>query len=130
MEESGGVVVWDDLCTGTRYFNGEIDEKIDPIEAIAKRYYERVICPTKHFDITYRGENLVRIAKEKKADGVQTDVLIETFLKFCDPHAFDYPYLKEYLDEEGLPNMLLEVEQHKPAAGQLRTRVEAFVEML
>ena len=125
LEESGGVVVWDDLCTGTRYFNGEIDEKIDPIEAIAKRYYERVICPTKHFDITYRGENLVRIAKEKKADGA-----IFLFLKFCDPHAFDYPYLKEYLDEEGLPNMLLEVEQHIPAAGQLRTRVEAFVEML
>jgi benzoyl-CoA reductase subunit C len=125
LEESGGVVVWDDLCTGTRYFNGEINENVDPIEAIAKRYYGRVICPTKHFDITYRGENLVRIAKEKKADGV-----IFLFLKFCDPHAFDYPYLKEYLDKEGIPNMLLEVEQQIPAAGQLRTRLEAFVEML
>ena len=125
LEESGGVVVWDDLCTGTRYFNGEIDENIDPIEAIARRYFERVICPTKHFDTTYRGENLVRIAREKKADGV-----IFLFLKFCDPHAFDFPYLKEYLDKAGIPNMLLEVEDQIPAEGQLRTRLEAFVEMI
>ena len=125
LEESGGVVVWDDLCTGTRYFNGAVDENIDPIEAIAKRYFERVICPTKHFNPTYRGTNLVRLAKEKKADGV-----IFLLLKFCDPHAFDYPYLKEYLDREGIPSMLLEVEQQTPASGQLKTRLEAFVEML
>jgi bzd-type benzoyl-CoA reductase N subunit len=125
LEESGGAVIWDDLCTGARYFNGQMDETIDPIEAIARRYFERIICPTKHRDTTCRGENLVKIAKEKQADGV-----IFLFLKFCDPHAFDYPYLKEYLDHEGVPNMLLEVEGQIPAMGQLRTRVEAFVEML
>ncbi|UCE06410.1 MAG: 2-hydroxyacyl-CoA dehydratase [bacterium] len=125
LEESGGVVVWDDLCTGTRYFSGDIDENVDPIEAIAKRYFERVICPTKHATITYRGENLVRLAKEKNADGV-----IFLFLKFCDPHAFDYPFLKEYLDKEAIPNMLLEVGDQLPATGQVRTRLEAFVEML
>jgi len=125
VEDSGGAVIWDDLCTGTRFFDGQMDEAIDPIEAIARRYFERVICPTKHLDLTYRGENLVRMANEKRADGV-----IFLFLKFCDPHAFDYPYLKEYLDREGLPNMLLEVEGQIPAMGQLRTRLEAFVEML
>jgi bcr-type benzoyl-CoA reductase subunit C len=125
LEECGGAVIWDDLCTGTRYFNGQMDETIDPIEAIAGRYFERMICPTKHRDNACRGENLVKIAKEKQADGV-----IFLFLKFCDPHAFDYPYLKEYLDREGVPNMLLEVEGQISATGQLRTRVEAFLEML
>lgn len=125
LEESGGAVIWDDLCTGARYFDGQMDETIDPIEAIARRYFERMICPTKHRDNACRGENLVKIAKEKQADGV-----IFLFLKFCDPHAFDYPYLKEYLDREGVPNMLLEIEGQIPAEGQLRTRVEAFVEML
>ncbi len=51
-------------------------------------------------------------------------------LKFCDPHAFDYPYLKEFLDREGIPSMLLEIEQELPAEGQLGTRFEAFIEML
>lgn len=125
LEQSGGAVVWDDLCTGTRYFDGIIDEHTDPIEAIARRSFEREICPTKHFDITNRGENIVKLTKERNADGV-----IFLFLKFCDPHTFDYPYLKQYLDREGISNMLLEVENQIPAAGQLRTRLEAFVEML
>lgn len=84
-----------------------------------------MICPSKHIDIAYQGENLARIAKQQKADGV-----IFLFLKFCDPHAFDYPYLKAYLDSEGIPNMLLEIGEQMPATGQLRTRLEAFVEML
>ncbi|MCX5824458.1 MAG: 2-hydroxyacyl-CoA dehydratase family protein, partial [Deltaproteobacteria bacterium] len=42
----------------------------------------------------------------------------------------DYPYLKEALDREGIPSMLLEVEDRLPADGQLRTRFEAFVEMI
>lgn len=125
LEAAGGVVVWDDLCMGTRYFSGEIAENTDPIEAIARRYFEQMACPTKHVDLTHRGENLVRLVKTKKADGV-----IFLLLKFCDPHAFDYPYLKAYLDKAAIPNMLLEVEDQIPAAGQLRTRLEAFVEML
>ena len=56
--------------------------------------------------------------------------MIFFLLKFCDPHAFDYPYLKEALDREGIPSMLLEVEDRLPADGQLRTRFEAFVEMI
>ena len=125
LEQAGGVAVWDDLCTGSRYFSGEIDENVDPIEAIARRYFERVVCPTKHRNISYRGEHLVELTKEKRADGV-----IFLLLKFCDPHAFDYPFLKEYLDQAGIPNMLLEVEDQFAASGQVRTRVEAFVEML
>lgn len=125
IEESGGAVIWDDLCTGTRYFGGQIDEAIDPVEAIAKRYFERLICPTKHCDITNRGEHIVALANDHKADGV-----IFLFQKFCDPHAFDYPYLKQFLDREGIPNMLLELEGQISATGQLRTRLEAFVEMI
>lgn len=125
VENAGGTIVWDDLCTGTRFFMGQIDETIDPIEAIARRYFERTICPTKHFDPTRRGENLAKIVATHKADGV-----IFLFLKFCDPHAFDYAYLKESLDRSGIPSMLLEVEGQIPAAGQLQTRLEAFVEMV
>lgn len=125
LKAAGGIVIWDDLCTGTRSFDGQIDEAADPIEAIARRYVERTICPAKHIDFTHRGEHLVKLATENKADGV-----IFLLLKFCDPHAFDYPYLKEYLDRAGIPNMLLEVDEQIPVTGQLRTRLEAFVEML
>jgi bzd-type benzoyl-CoA reductase N subunit len=125
IEEAGGAVVGDDLCTGSRYFSGLIDEKADPVTAIADRYLKRVVCPAKHRGLTDRADHLVRLTREKQAQGV-----IFFLLKFCDPHAFDYPYLKEALDKEGIPSMLLEVEDRLPADGQLRTRFEAFVEMI
>jgi bzd-type benzoyl-CoA reductase N subunit len=125
IEEAGGAVVGDDFCTGSRYFSGLIDEKTDPVTAIADRYLERVVCPAKHRGLTDRADHLVRLVREKRAQGV-----IFFLLKFCDPHAFDYPYLKEALDQAGIRSMLLEVEDRLPADGQLRTRFEAFVEMI
>lgn len=125
IEKSGATVVWDDLCTGSRFFEGLISEIGEPIKAIAARYSGRVICPAKHSSLTGRGDNLVNIAKEHKANGV-----IFILLKFCDPHAFDYPFMKKMLDDVGIPSMLFEVEQDLPSAGQLATRFEAFIEML
>jgi benzoyl-CoA reductase subunit C len=125
LEDAGGVVVWDELCTGTRLFEGTIDTGKAPVTAISERYLERIVCPAKHSSLTDRGENLTRIVKEKKAQGV-----IFIYLKFCDPQSFDYPYMKDYLEKAGVPYMLLEVEERLPSEGQLRTRFETFVEML
>jgi len=123
--EAGGAVVGDDLCTGSRWFSGLVDEGSDPVEAIAGRCLDRIVCPAKHRGLTERADHLVRLVRKKRAQGV-----IFFLLKFCDPHAFDYPYLKEALDREKVPSMLVEVEDRLPADSQLRTRFEAFVEML
>jgi benzoyl-CoA reductase subunit C len=125
IESAGGTVVWDDLCTGSRQLTGPIEIDGDPVAAIARRYAERAICPAKHSGITARGDELVRQAKATGAQGV-----IFLFLKFCDPHAFDYPYLKQMLDDEGIPSLLVELEEQIPSEGQLQTRCEAFIEML
>jgi len=125
VEKSGGAVVWDDLCTGSRYFEGEIAEGGDPCDAIADRYSTRAICPAKHLSNTARGERLAALAKEHGAAGV-----IFLYLKFCDPHSWDYPYLKGFLDRDGVPSALVEIEEKMPSEGQLATRFEAFIEML
>ncbi|MBN2439397.1 MAG: 2-hydroxyacyl-CoA dehydratase [Deltaproteobacteria bacterium] len=125
IEEAGGAVIGDDLCTGSRWFGGLIDEKTDPVAAIAGRYLDRIVCPAKHRGLTGRADHLVRLVREKRAQGV-----VFFLLKFCDPHAFDYPYLKEALDRARIPSLLMEVEDRLPADGQLRTRFEAFIEMI
>ncbi len=125
LAEAGGDVVWDDLCTGYRYAGGRIDESADPIEAIADRYLTRMACPAKHLSNTARGEHLLEAVREQKIEGV-----VFLLLKFCDPHAFDYPYLKQFLDDKGIPNILVEVEEQPAPEGQLRTRFETFVDML
>lgn len=125
IEEEGGAVVWDDLCMGSRAFAGDYAAQEDPIAAIAGRYLERIVCPAKHNGLTNRADHLIRMVRERNACGV-----IILLMKFCDPHAFDYPYLKNALDREGIPNLLLEVEDQLPPEGQLRTRFAAFLEML
>ena len=125
IEQTGGVVVGDDLCTGQRWFDGEIPENIEPMEALTYRYFERIVCPAKHKSNITRGENIVRLAKENKADGV-----IFIILKFCDPHGFDYPYMKEFLDKEKIRSILIEIDDNALNSGQLSTRFETFVHMI
>jgi len=125
FEKAGGVVVWDDLCTGSRYFEGEIGTEGDPVSAIANRYTERQICPAKYMSKTSRGDNITEMVRKHGVQGV-----IFLLLKFCDPHDFDYPYIKGFLDREDIPSMLLEIEDQLPSEGQLMTRFETFIHML
>jgi bzd-type benzoyl-CoA reductase N subunit len=123
IEDAGGTVVGDDFCTGSRYLEGTMDVQDDPLHAVAQRYYSRINCPAKHRDCFGRGDHLLKIVESTRARGV-----IFVLLKFCDPHAFDFPYLKEFLQRAGIPSMLLEIEEHQIATEQLKTRLEAFIE--
>jgi len=125
IEDADATIVGDDLCTGQRWFEGEITEDETPLVAIASRYMDRIICPAKHISPTIRGENLVALAKKNKADGV-----VFMLIKFCDPHAFDYPYLKDYLDKENISNLMIEMDDQQQNLGQLSTRLETFIQMI
>lgn len=124
VEEAGGHVVGDDLCSGSRYFDTPVATGNDPYVELAKRYLNRAPCPSKHAPGSDRGERLIGLVQQHRADGV-----IFFIPKYCDPHAFDYPRLKSALEGAGVPHLCLETE-HTTASGQVRTRVEAFVEMI
>lgn len=125
IEEAGGAIVWDDFCTGARYFSQIVSDGTDPLARIAERLIQRVVCPAKHMDLDGRAQHIIRVVKEQNAAGV-----IFLLLKFCDPHAFDYPYIRQSLDDAGIPVMLMEINDSVSAGGQMKTRVEAFLEML
>ncbi len=121
----GAQVIWDDFCSGARSFEGLLAEDKNPFEAMVDRYVHRNICPAKHSDLTHRGDHLIKAVQQKKADGV-----IFLRLKFCDPHAFDYPYLREMLVKADIPCVLIEIDPQQRLSEQVRTRCEAFIEML
>ena len=125
FENSGASIVGDDLCTGWRYFAEDVSQEGDPLEALADRFIRRVPCPCKYNPHVDRGDDFVRRVLASRARGV-----VFILLKFCDPHAFDYPYLKGKLDERKVPNLLLEVEPGGIPQGAVGTRLEAFVETL
>jgi benzoyl-CoA reductase subunit C len=121
---TGARVVGDLFDLGERYFAVDAAEGGDPLDALADRLLALVPTPTKHHSQRGRAEHLLSSVKARGARGV-----VFARQKFCDPHGFDYAYLVRALDETGVPHLLVELEQASQA-GQLRTRVEAFVEML
>jgi len=125
FESSGGSIVGDDLCTGWRYFAEDVSQEGDPLAALADRFTRRVPCPCKYNPGVDRAEDFVRRVVASRAQGV-----VFILLKFCDPHAFDYPYLKGKLDERKVPSLLLEIEPGGVPHGAVETRLEAFVETL
>jgi bcr-type benzoyl-CoA reductase subunit C len=125
IETAGGFIVGDDLCSGSRWFEGQVLEDEPPLFAIAARYMDRVTCPAKHSGLTSRAENLISLVEKNKADGV-----VFLFLKFCDPHAFDYPYLKEALDKKGIKSTAFEMDDQQQSLSQFMTRIETFIHMI
>lgn len=122
-DEYGACIVDDDICTGRRYFDGRVEQPSE--EALVRRYFLRPHCPAKHRTTTARGEYVTALAKKHGAHGV-----VFLYLKFCDPHAFDYPYIRDMLEKQGVRSLHLEVEQSSAPSGQVRTKLQAFIEML
>jgi benzoyl-CoA reductase/2-hydroxyglutaryl-CoA dehydratase subunit BcrC/BadD/HgdB len=125
IEAAGGAVVGDDLCTGQRWFDNLVPQDRPPLAAIADRYRTRATCPAKHAGLTVRADLLLSLVDRTRADGV-----IFPMLKFCDPHAFDHPYLKECMDAHGIRSMALDIEDSRQNQGQIETRIETFIQML
>jgi benzoyl-CoA reductase subunit C len=125
MEEAGARVVMDDLCSGGRFLRLMVPESSDPMGGLVDRYFSSFLCPTKHKGASTIRENLVEDVKKSGAKGV-----IFLLYKYCETHFFDYPDLKSALELEGIPTLLLEVEDPSSSMGQLKTRIQAFVEML
>jgi benzoyl-CoA reductase/2-hydroxyglutaryl-CoA dehydratase subunit BcrC/BadD/HgdB len=117
-------VVGDLFDLGERYFATDAAEDGNPFESLADRLLALLPTPTKHHPQHTREAHLLSLVQERNADGV-----IFARQKFCEPHGFDYVQLIHALDQAGAPHLLVELEQASQA-GQLRTRVEAFVEMI
>ena len=125
VEDLGATMVDDDFCNGRRYFDTEAPEGEDPIESITARLWDRQACPCKHHEQRDRAACLADRVAGARAAGV-----VFWQFKFCEPHAFDYPYVKKALDTAGIPSIQLEIEQGSVSIEQLRTRVEALVETI
>jgi len=124
IAQANACIVGDLLDLGERYFAVDVAQDGDPLEALADRLLALVPTPTKHHTQSIRAAHLLALVRERNADGV-----IFARQKFCEPHGFDYVQLAHALERAGIPHLLVELEQASQA-GQLRTRVEAFVEML
>jgi benzoyl-CoA reductase subunit C len=133
VEESGAWVVADDLCPGARESLADVELTADPIDGIAERYLRRIYCGRTYRERkgSYEGYmeerfgHIARAIKDYKVDGV-----ILYIYKYCDPFGFEVPEMKSYIESKGVPVLYVEDEYSMSTIGRLRTRIQAFLEML
>ena len=133
IEESNpqGILAVDELCTSDRILFDPVgvDEWTmnDMLDAISERYLMACTCPC--FTSEHGNEDRVnwimdRI-KEYRIDGV-----IYYVVRGCILYAMEYARIKKVLDRMNIPVYYLDTEYTREDVGQMKTRVEAFLEML
>jgi benzoyl-CoA reductase/2-hydroxyglutaryl-CoA dehydratase subunit BcrC/BadD/HgdB len=128
VEESGAYVCADRFCYGSFPGREEIllNEDEDVLTQICRQYMYRGQCPRyMNMDkMLGRRSYVADLAKEYHADGI-----IYEQMKFCDPWAYERMIGTQVLrDEYGYPVLAVDRPYSIGASGQMRTRVQAFVE--
>jgi benzoyl-CoA reductase/2-hydroxyglutaryl-CoA dehydratase subunit BcrC/BadD/HgdB len=133
IEDSSASVVVDDLCPGAREYFPMADDTADPIDGIAERYLRKIRCGRTYREVkgTYdeslddRFGHIIRSVDEYRVDGV-----ILYIYMYCDPYGFEVPAMKDYIESKGIPVLYIEDQYSQSTISRLRTRVQAFLEMI
>jgi bcr-type benzoyl-CoA reductase subunit C len=126
IENQGGLVVTDELCTSTRYWSDPVilDKNRSLIESISRRYLNNFPC-ARMFPSDERFDRIIQYIKDFHVDGV-----ISQIVRYCVPYSHDLPLLIKKLKKIDVPLLALDVEYGTSGSGQIQTRVQAFLEML
>lgn len=127
IEDQGGLVVTDSTCFGSRLMWVEVDENAsDPVTALAQYYLtDRPSCPRMYGEHDNRTQYVIDMCREFNCDGVIGERLI-----FCDSWLVEHYMLGQDLKAAGIPMLKLDREYLTSGIGQLRTRVQAFLETM
>ena len=127
IEKAGGVVVMEEMCTGSRYYSKLVDESprdtAGMLDALTDKYLDiNCACFTPN---TARLDDVIRLANEYHADGI-----VQCDLQFCTPYQIEATSVGRAAQAAGLPTLRIDTDYSANDIGQLSTRVEAFLEML
>ncbi len=127
IETSGAVIVGEESCVGergTRNLTDETGETIDQmLDAIVDRYFQvdcAIFTPNPE-----RLDHIQEMVSNYKADGV-----IHYGLQFCQPYLMESMPIEKALEQKNIPCLRIETDYSMEDVGQLKTRVEAFIEQL
>ena len=127
IESTNAVIVGEESCVGERGLRGDVSETGDTLEElidnIVERYFKidcAVFTPNPDRQIHIR-----EMAEKYKADGI-----IHYSLQFCQPYQMESGTVENVLEDHNFPTIRLETDYSQEDAGQIKTRVEAFVERL
>jgi benzoyl-CoA reductase/2-hydroxyglutaryl-CoA dehydratase subunit BcrC/BadD/HgdB len=125
IEKLDAVVVTDEIEAGTRYFWNKVDTSLPPMEALARYYISGRPPGARIWPAGKRFEHIFNMAGQYKVDGVISEILRNDA-----EYGHDKLFLDKEMKERGIPILDLDVEYGESGSGQMRTRVEAFLEVL
>ena len=130
IEDTGAYVCADRFCYGSLPGRDpiELTDDEDALTQICRRYMYRGQCPRymNTAKMTGRREYVNKLAKEYGADGI-----IYEQIKFCDPWAYERMMGSHIMhDDYGYPVLSVDRPYNISSSGQMRTRVQAFVESI
>ena len=121
IEDTGAVVVGEESCTGTRQYENYVEGYT--IEKLADRYF-KIPCACK-FSNEERIERIKELVKEQNADGV-----VYYTLQYCHTFNVEGALIEKELKKAEIPIIRVETDYSESDKEQLKTRIEAFVEMI
>jgi benzoyl-CoA reductase/2-hydroxyglutaryl-CoA dehydratase subunit BcrC/BadD/HgdB len=127
IESAGAVIVGEESCIGERGTQQLVSTDGDSVEALVENLVDRYLaidCAVFTPNLT-RAEHAQQIARDAGADGI-----IHYALQFCTPYQMEAPVLERQVEAGGLPVLRVDTDYSQEDVGQLRTRVEAFLEQL
>ena len=127
IESAGAIVVGDETCTGSRYYENEVPETGDglaaQLDAVAARYLGiECSCFTPNVE---RLDSVLRHVRECRADGV-----VQYVLQYCHTYNIEAAAVAAALKEAGRPGLKIVTDYAEEDTGPLRLRIEAFLEGL
>jgi benzoyl-CoA reductase/2-hydroxyglutaryl-CoA dehydratase subunit BcrC/BadD/HgdB len=127
IEKAGAAIVIDETCTGTRYFENLVEDGTkspdEQLSALAERYMKiNCACFSPNNE---RLESIGQIVDTYKVDGV-----IQYVLQYCHGYNVEAIRVASVLKNRNIPNIKIETDYSEEDIGQLRTRIDAFLEQL
>ena len=125
IEELGALVVSDAECFGSWYFWEPVELGENPLEDLARSYLNSPPCPRMVGEHTTRLNYISEMVKTYRVDGI-----ILQRVRNCDLWGGETLVIQKGLQESGIPLLILDREYILSGMGQLKTRIQAFLEML
>ncbi|GAB6058519.1 double-cubane-cluster-containing anaerobic reductase [Desulfonatronum parangueonense] len=124
IEDSGAVVVCLENCTGFKNFDLLVEETGDPFEALARRYL-RIPCSCMTPN-QGRFELISRLTRAYKVQGI-----VDQTWQCCHTYNVEAHGIKSLAEHTlNIPFLHIETDYSESDTEQLRTRIEAFLEVV
>ncbi len=127
VETSNAIIVAEESCVGERGTRNLVSRAGTTVEDLVDNLVERYL----QIDCAIYTPNQDRLGHiQEMAEKYHVDGVILYALQFCTPYTMEAMGIETILEKAGIPAIRLETDYSQEDVGQLKTRIQAFVERI